>query len=291
LIQPERRELWNKLRQDATPLEILSKHFGNGVQSGADKTLIRSSDEWSELGIEPDIFRPVLRGRNVRHFFARLDQYLLFPYAEHDGEYRILDESTLAVNYPRAHSYLLQNRSTLEKRKWFGKGPEDLSGSWYGMMYLDTLKAFSGEHLVTPALASESNFAMDSGNLFVTGTAGVTSIVLKDSSSELLYFVLGILNSVLISEFIIDHSTPYQGGYFKFSAPYIRMVPIRTPNLKIRSSVQLRDDIASLARSLSYDTADQSNAHRTQLISRLNDLVCLLYEVTDDERAILARQD
>ncbi|MGA2875858.1 MAG: hypothetical protein ABSE82_10030, partial [Nitrososphaerales archaeon] len=136
----------------------------------------------------------------------------------------VIDESTLEVSFPRAYSYLLDNRSTLEKRKWFGKGPEELSGSWYGMMYLDSLAAFTGNRLVTPALASESSFALDSGNLFVTGTAGVSSIALKNSNSEYLYFVLGVLNSYLISEFIVDHSTPYQGGYFKFSAPYIRMV-------------------------------------------------------------------
>lgn len=291
LIQPDRKDLWNKLRQDSTTLEILSSHFGNGVQSGADKSLILSVSDWNEIGIEPEICQPILRGRNVRRFDAQVDRYLLFPYDEHDGEYRIMDESTLGVKYPHAYSYLLDNRSTLEKRKWFGKGPEELSGSWYGMMYLDSLAAFSGDHLVTPALASVSSFALDSGNLFVTGTAGVSSIALKNSSAEFLYFVLGVLNSNLISEFLIDHSTPYQGGYFKFSAPYIRMAPIRTPNPKIRSSVQLRDDIASLARSLSTDTKDQTNAHRTQLISRLNDLVCLLYEVTDDERAILERQD
>lgn len=289
LIDPDRRDLWSKLSSAGTELNLLASHFGNGVQSGSDKILILNKEEWKALGIEAEICRPILKGRNVRRFLAAAEEFLLFPYETVDGEFRLIKRDQLRRRYPNAFEYLMEHRKVLTQRRWFNKSAAELSGDWYGMMYLDSQEAFAGRHIVTPALSNESNFAIDSNHLFVTGTAGVSSVILNNSAKEFKYFVLGVLNSTLLSEYIIDHSTPYQGNYFKFSAPYIRGAPIRLPDVKLRSIVRLAADIASVAEALSSKARSNTGADNVKLNLRLDDLVCSLYEVTDTERACLAR--
>ncbi len=287
LTIPDRVDLWNKLENGATRLEGLAAHFGNGVQAGRDKLLIITDVRRNELGIEGEVCRPILRGRNVKEFAAISEAVLVFPYDVVDGEFRLIPEPQLRSRFPGAYSYLLSHRAELEARRWFGKGPDELSGGWYGMMYLDSARAFAGPHLVTPALSNRSNFAPDSDTLFVTGTAGVTSVVLQSDDPEHRYFVLGVLNSSLLSEYIVDHSTPYQGGYFKFSAPYIKPVPIRLPDPKLKRSRQLGSEIAELAQALSNAVSGTTAAAHKVLKHRLDERVLTLYEVDHNEAAVL----
>lgn len=286
LIEPDRRELWKRLSGEFAPLRSLASAFGNGVQSGADSVLIMSDDARRRSGIEDAICRPILRGRDIRQWVADATSVLVFPYSVVAGEHRIMSESRLQSEFPGAYIYLKDHEAKLRGRVWFKKSPVELSGEWYGMMYLDDFDAFVGRKIVTPALASESNFAEDDGSLFVTGTAGVSSVRLTDHSDTLRYFVLGILNSSLLSNFIVDHSTPYQGGYYKFSAPYIREAPIAMPDLSLRSGKRQLEEIAGIAEALSAPREGR-NASIEPLVRRLDELVLALYRLSEDERASL----
>lgn len=287
LLVPDRDELWAKIRTGSVTLESLSSHFGNGVQTGADRLLIFSDDFRERRGIERDACRPILKGKDIRDFSATPRDLVLFPYRTIGGSFAPLAESELREMWPGAHAYLLEHRAKLESRKWFGSGPTDLSGQWYGMMFLDNAAAFAVPHLVTPALSNRSNFAVDAENLFVTGTAGVSSVVLERDDEEFRYFLLGLLNSTLLSKFVVDHSTPYQGGYWKFSAAYIKPAPIRLPNPKLRSSQRLATEIAKLAKAIARPPEGVTAGTGKALRRRLDDYVMRFYELNDDDIAVL----
>ena len=289
LIVPDRTELWARIRYKAVTLESLAPHFGNGVQTGADPIFIMSDAKRRELGIEAEACRPILKGKSVRDFSAVPQHVVLFPYEIVAGAFSPIPEAQLQQRFPVAYDYLDSRRARLEERVWFKKGPIECSGAWYGMMYLDDASSFAGSHLVTPALSDRSNFAISHDTLFVTGTAGVSSVVLETDDEGFLFFILGVLNSTLLSEFIVDHSTPYQGGYVKFSAPYIRRTPIRLPNAKVRSSRVLASDIADLAKSLASPTPGTSAATLQTLKRRLDEHVLRLYEVDTSERVVFER--
>ena len=287
LLVPDRDELWAKIRAGSVSLESLASHFGNGVQTGADRLLIFSDDFRETQGIEREACRPILKGKDIRDFSAMPRDLVLFPYGTVRGSFAPLAESELRRVWPGAHAYLLKQREKLEDRKWFGKGPTELSGQWYGMMFLDDATSFAVAHLVTPALSNRSNFAVDAETLFVTGTAGVSSVVLANDDEEFRYFVLGLLNSTLLSEYVVDHSTPYQGGYWKFSAPYIKPTPIRLPSPRLRSSQRLATDIAELAKAIARPPKRATAATIKTLRRRLDDHVTRFYELDDDEIAVL----
>jgi hypothetical protein len=81
------------------------------------------------------------------------------------------------------------------------------------MMYLDSFGSFAVPHILTPSLSNRSNFALGTGDLFVTGTAGVTSIIPEDNIGESILYLLGVLNSSTLSFYAVGHSPVFSGGY------------------------------------------------------------------------------
>ena len=299
LIPRDRDALWKRLRSESEPLQKITARFGTGAQTGADKILIFKDDDPAVAELERDYLAPILKGRAVRRWSASPFHLAVFPYVTDPktDEFVLQDEATLKSKAPRLWQYMNDDRDRLDSRVWFGKSAAELSGAWYGWPYLDSRWAFAAPHLVTPSLADRSNFALGDGDLFVTGTAGVTSVIPEDDIGESLHYLLALLNSELLSRYITDHSTPYQGGYFKFSAPYLRDVPIRRINFEDEEDVAAHNELALLATGLSERLAgmDEVSVADSEAVSRslqaaeqrINEIVLKLYGVSEDEAAVL----
>lgn len=244
------RSLFMKLESVGEPLEQLITRFGAGVQSGADRVLTLEPGKAKSENLEGAVLTPLLRGRDVRRYsIADAEKVLIFPYEVKDGEFVILPEERLR-EHPNAYRLLLQARGQLAKRVWFGKGAQELSGEWYGMMYLDSRAAFTEPHILTPSLSDKANFTLGDGRLFATGTAGVTSITPKRTLPESILYLLGVLNSSVVSYYVVGHSPAFQGGYFKFTGPYLRRAPIRRIDFADAGDKRRHDRITALVTRL-----------------------------------------
>jgi hypothetical protein len=251
---------WNFQDSDATkvfkqmeavgqPLETFAERFTAGVQSGADRILTLTSAAAGDIGLEPELVRPLLRGRDVRAFLLAADpKNLVFPYRETAGAFVLRSEEELR-QFPVTWQYLNKYKKDLAARIWFGKNATELSGDWYGLMYLQQLRYLQRPHLVTPALSNTANFAIGDGSLFATGTAGVTGVVLTEPLAVPLDYLLGLLNSDLLALYVVRHSPVYQGGYHKFSTRYLRGIPIVVPAGAEQLGIQAR--IVELVKQIS----------------------------------------
>ena len=75
------KSLFDKIKAIGTPLTQITKRFGTGVQTGADKVLLATQDNMKEFGTESKIFCKILRGRDVRRFsISKITKLALFPY-------------------------------------------------------------------------------------------------------------------------------------------------------------------------------------------------------------------
>ena len=272
--------------------------FGTGVQTGADRLLTLDGLALKDKGLETQLLRPILRGRDVRRYVISPDPKLvIFPYKVQQNEFVLLSEPELQ-KHVNAYNLLFENKGNLAQRVWFGKGAEELSGKWYGMMYLDAYNSFVSPHLLTPSLSNRSNFALGSGDLFATGTAGVTSVILKSDITESILYILGLLNSSLMSFYSIGHSPVFSGGYYKFSSPYLKKLPIRRINFSIPNEktkyakmVKLVESMLDLHKKLA---AAKVPAEKTRIQRQINTtdkqidkLTYDLYDLTDEEIAIV----
>jgi hypothetical protein len=222
---------------------------------------------------------------------------LTFPYRIKAGDFSLLPEKQLRA-YRNVYRLLSANRKTLVSRVWFGKGPNELSGGWYGMMYLDSHRAFALPHILTPSLSNRANFAVGTGDLFATGTAGVTSIIPRPDIGEDIRYILGVLNSRLLSVYAINHSPIFSGAYFKFSAPYLRRLPIRRIDFGRRTDRAAHDRVVKLVdamHSLHTHLAAAKSETQKEVIRRqisatdaeIDRLVYDLYGLTPKEVALV----
>jgi hypothetical protein len=296
--EKDKANLFAKMEAVGNPLEILVTRFGTGVQSGADRILTVTREQASELGLERDILRPVLRGRDVRRYaIAAVPKLLVFPYKTANKTFVLLSEKEIK-SYRHIYQVLCNNQKALGARVWFGKGPVELSGNWWGMMYLDSYSAFTSPHILTPSLSNRSNFAVGEGTLFATGTAGVTSIIPREDIAEDLRYILALLNSRLLSFYVVAHSPVFSGNYFKFSAPYLRHLPIRRVDMSRPSDkaahgrvVKLVDSMLALHKqAASAKSEAQRGAIQRQIgatDAEIDRLVYDLYGLTKEEIAIV----
>jgi len=283
LSSPEAAALWDRVAAQGTKLRDIADGFGNGVQTGKDPLLILTGEQIEGLKIEQRYTRPLLRGQDIRDGdLARSSKFVVLPYEERAGEFRVLTDSELS-RAPWLEAYLHANESALRARRWFGKSAFELTGQWWGMMYLDAASAFAGKHLLTPSLSGKANFALGDGRLFPTGTAGVTSVELPTDYDE--RALLAILNSRLMSTFAMAHSPYYQGGYHKFSKVHIENLPIKVPVSP--SEVAIWDRLAGL-----WDTRMKLAPGRERRVvdNRIDDVVSEYYGVSHSELDPVVRQ-
>ena len=294
------RAFFSTMETNGRPLERIAMRFGTGVQTGADRIYVFKEGDDILKDLEPELVRPFLKGRDVRRW-RRDDRnrFILFPYIEEGGRFRLLSEDELAA-FPGASAYLRQHRELLAKRRWFGKSATELAGNWYGLMYVEQPRSFRNPHVLSPALAASSNFVPGNGALFATGTAGVVSIILSnDHTQEDVMYLAGVLNSSVVSHFITSQSPAYQGNYRKFSKPYIKDVPV--PTIERAHKQGLAKPIADVSEGLcglTYEldcTRLASEARRlqdqiTEASRQLDQLVVAAYGLSPDEFDLPSRQ-
>jgi len=297
LMPPKRYQLWKRLSKDKSiaRLDDITERFGTGAQTGKDPLLLLKPGSPALAAIEDEFLAPTLKGKSVRRYQLGDRVKMVFPYQVENGAFSLIDAGHQA---PGLWSYLRQHEAVLRKRVWFKKSVEELAGAWYGLPYVDSHEFFAKPHILTPSLSDRSNFVLGDGSLFVTGTAGVTSIVPHEEMPESIYYLLGVLNSKLVERFVIDHSTPYQGGYFKFSRPYLVDVPVPRIQFDDSERKQIHDSIATLAEGLekryseiaTLNGAEYLAARRAVLAAekRIDDFVIELCGLTEEEEEALS---
>ena len=284
--------LFEKLHGCSVELESLTSRFGTGTQTGADKVLTLPRVE--KHLFESRLLRPILRGRDVKRCHLADDTKLaIFPYAERKGAFTLLSDAELRTS-PKVYEHLRAHRDKLDSRVWFGKTATQLSGAWFGYVYLDKWEAFERPHILTPSLTDRANYALGSGDLFLTGTAGVTSIIFKPDLKEDIKYWLALLNSKLLERYALEHSPPFSGGFFKFSAPYLKKLPMRRIDFtkpvdrqRHDRMVVLVDKMLALMPTLRAATAESEGAALQNAVtateSEIDHLVYELYGLTKEE--------
>lgn len=293
-------QLFKKLTERGRPLTEFTKRFGTGAQSGADKLLMVDTATAKAEKLEAEMLRPMLRGRDVRRYGSAVSsKWIVFPYKVEKRQFVILTEPEVQ-KCKNVHRLLSTHRPHLAKRIWFGKNAEELSGKWYGMMYLDSYEAFAAPHILTPSLSDRANFTLGSGDLFATGTAGITSIIQDEGIPENILYLLGVLNSSLLNFYAVNHSPIFSGGFHKFSAPYLKSLPIRRIDPSNSSDKKTHIDIVKKVEAMlearkefTKAKTDKDKAHYEKRIAgldlQIDRLVYALYGLTENEVQIVER--
>jgi len=220
--------IMQKINKCSIQLQTIVDRFWTWMQSWADSILIVKQGVIFEKNIEAGVLQKILRWRDVRRYHNWEGWQIIFPY---DDFFKPLKQDVFKLKYPNTFNYLNTQKEELAWRIWFWKTATQLSWQRYWMVYVDQKENFEKKMILSPCLSNMPNFSLSTWDLFTNGTAGVVSIIPKTDSGFDIYFLLAYLNTSLIN-FVIKQISPiFSGWYYKYSAPYLKKLPI--PNKKI----------------------------------------------------------
>ncbi len=234
-----------------------------------------------------------------RYELNNLNKRLIFPYKIVDGKSQLIDADEYRKSFPLTWAYLEENRKKLSLRN---KGIMARS-EWYGYIYKKNHSRLSTPKLLVPSIGIGSCFTADlKGEYYFVGSGGGGGggygISLPPDSNVSYLYLLGLLNSTLLSTYLKTISTPFRGGYIALNRQYIEQLPIRTIDFNNPTEKAIHDKLVSLVdrmlelhkkKSSLPPSAERDKIEREIAITdeKIDEIVYGLYGVTEDERKII----
>ena len=286
-------DLFVGLQTDADDVYILEE-----VRRENGKILCASKYTGKQHWFEDDHLKPFLKGSlNIRRYFlSDVTKRLIFPYAMKDCKSFLIDSKEYQENYPLTWKYLGECKPRLVARN---KG--QMGKDWYGYVYKKNHTRFNNRKLLVPSIATGSCFAADiEGKYYFVGSGGGGGggygITLLQDIDLSYFYLLGLLNSKLLSVFLKTISTPYQHGYIALNRQYIEQLPIRTINFSNPAEKAAHDKMVSLVeRMLELHKRSARTPQEKEMLAReieatdaqIDRLVYELYGLTEEEIRIV----
>ncbi len=245
-----------------------------------------------QVRIEAGIVKPFLRGKDIRRYEpVKATALLICPYSITENDFGLMTEVDLSEQYPRAYAYLKSHKAALaarEKGKFKGV-------NWFAFGYPKSMTLFQLPKLVVPDYNNVASFTFDDQRHFYKTGYG---ILLQDQVKESLLYLLGLLNTRLLFQHLLQIGTTLRGGYVRFWTQFLEQLPIRSINFSDPADVARHAGMVELVETmlaLHRQLAAAKTAHDQRVLQRQIDatdqhidaLVYELYGLTDDEIAIV----
>lgn len=192
-----------------------------GIQTTADKVFSSCINKniFIKYNIEKELIKPILRGKNISKWDIKTpDNIVLYPYINKEKKPIRID----LHNYPNTKKYLLFHYDLLSARSYI-KGNK----LWYEHLTPKSYDIMEGVKIITPDLASENTFALDTQGLFCNGTTYFIKYNETRSLDDYKY-LLAILNSEVINFIHKSLNTVHLASEkYRFQAQYMGKYPIK----------------------------------------------------------------
>ncbi len=276
------------IRTSANEVYVLSLISRRGK-----RVLARSKALDTNVEIEKAATRDFLQGRDIKSYHIEPQgKLVIFPYSVSNGRIGLIPEDEYAARFPRAYSYLLRNKRSLESRE----GGRMRGAGWFGYVYPKNLELMGQPKILVPDIAVRASFALDQDGSYAY-TSGY-GIITKETTGENAKYLLGLLNSRLLDYFFKQISTVIRGGFYRYFTEYIEQLPIRPIDFKNPADRKRHDRMVGLVDhmlDLHKKLAKAKTPHEKDALQRQIDatdrqidlLVYELYELTEEEIKIV----
>jgi hypothetical protein len=217
-------------------------HVRVGIKTTADDVFIR--EDWASLPAEKrpevELLQPLLRHEDARRWAMPCQHApaarVLYPHFVTGGAKRVVDLN----RYPRCRAYLEDFRSRLEARRYV----IEAGRKWYEVWVPQDPAAWASSKIVFPDISSDPRFFLVGDNYVVNGDCYWMTLR-PGASEELLYLILGVANSTLMTRFHdAAFSNKLYAGRRRYITQYVGKYPL--PD----ESTEIAGRIGSLAKEL-----------------------------------------
>jgi adenine-specific DNA-methyltransferase len=277
--------LVNKIRESGEPIEkYANAKIYRGILTGLNEAFIIDEKTRKEL-IEADtnsenIIKPFIIGaESKRYSINSKNNYIIFTR-------RGVDISL----YPSIlhHLELFKAKLTPKKNKEQEIGRKMGDYQWYEIQDITKYyEEFEKPKIIWGNLTIKSSFSFDEKNGYYVNAPAC--ILPTDSK-----YILGILNSKVMSYFLRSICAERQGGFIEQKPVYVSQVPIKKPledtELKVIQSVDkmllLNNKLISLGTKITDERA-RLEQEIQETDNKINQLVYELYDITEAERKVI----
>jgi type I restriction-modification system DNA methylase subunit len=279
-----------KLREGSISLEkYVDGKIYRGILTGLNEAFVIDQQTRDRLISEDpksaELIKPFLLGRDIkRYLFEWKNRYLIFTR-------RGLD----IKKYPAILNYLLQFKEQLmpKPKDWKGttwKGRKPGSYRLYEIQdKIDYYPEFEKPKILFPDISLRGNFALDTEGKFYS--VNTTYIMPKADK-----YLLGLLNSTLLTFVYRTISSSYRGGYLRYIFQYVAQLPIKIIDFTNSTEVKQHDRMVSLVEHmLELHKRIPQTPHEKERLEReiastdnqIDRLVYELYGLTEEEIRIV----
>jgi adenine-specific DNA methylase len=258
-----------------------------GVQTSADKIFILECEEENNkfyaakstmlditVQLEKTWVRHIISGTDVKKYvFPEKRQLVIFPYDIIDGKPVLVSKKTLEAKAPKTWQYLLENKKVLENRekgKFKGEG-------WYMFGRNQNIGLQDKPKICVPRLVQEIQAIYDENGAWCLDNVDVGGVILKEKYRHLIYYIVGLLNSKLLSKYLSKISTPFRGGFWSCNRQYLEQLPIVMPTEKNIGDIEEIENMVKQIVDLKNKKDENSFKNAVFLEGQLEQVVEKLY--------------
>ncbi len=267
--------LKQKIEDNGTPLKDWDVKINYGIKTGYNTAFIIDEAKRAELIAQDpkseDIIKPILRGRDIKRYgyeFAGL--YLI---DSHNG---YMDENGNRIapieieDYPAVKSHLDQHWDRISVRQDKGVTPYNLRNCAY-------YPEFAKEKVVYPNMTKYRPFLLDRKGFLTNQKCFIMT-------GKNMKYLVGILNSWLFEFAFKDKFPELLGGTLELSKIFFVKLPIP---LITSSNRHLADEIENLVEKILSTKKTNPESGTTVLEAGIDQIVYELYDLTEEEIAIV----
>lgn len=233
-----------------------------------------------EYELEKTFVKPSAKGKDIDSYeIKNNDQLLIFPYKGR----KLVDKKEIQSRSLNLWKYLEECRESLEKRE---KGRfKGISFYCYGRPQNHEILAL--KKILVPAVVNKAKAAWDAIGLHVIDS--IYFVRRKKQSNIADEYILALLNSNLLTYFLMKASSNLRGGYFSMKPAYVDRFPFKA-KFSTRQEKEIYEQIIQMVKRINTISNTKSETVRREVITlkeKIDELIYRLYGLTDEERLIV----
>jgi len=121
---------------------------------------------------------------------------------------------------------------------------------WYGYVYLKNMTIQDKKKICVPRLVKEIQAIHDVNGEWCLDNVDVGGVILKPEYAHLYDYIVGLLNSRLLTRYLSKISTPFRGGFWSCNRQYLEKLPIYIPNPNDKEKYSLCQKIEEMVKKI-----------------------------------------
>lgn len=240
---------------------------------------IFSKQTQKEYEIEKDFVKPSAKGKDLDSYeIKEHDNLLIFPYKNKE----LVESTELQEKCPKLMEYLEECKEKLaEREEGRFNGP-----SFYRFSYPRSHPYLSTHKILVPIIVNRAKAVWDPIGLHVIDS--VYFVKRKKESEIQDEYILALLNSNLLTYFLLKTSSNLRGGYFSMKPGYVDPFPLKV-DFSPTEKESYSKIVAAVKRinTISQEKSESAKREIQILKEKINALVYELYDLTPKEIKII----